>query len=60
MGNFQKEDLRKFVYIQKTLVVQSTKKEKGTEKKIKKTKEANLLPISKSGLIKGISSPLQT
>jgi hypothetical protein len=27
---------------------------------IKKTKEASLLLLSKSGLIKGISSPLQT
>lgn len=44
--------------IQKTLVEQPTKEEKETKKKIKKTKEANLLPISKSGLINGISSPL--
>ncbi len=48
------------MYIHKILAKQPTDKEKEVEKKIEKTKEANLLPISKSGLIKGISSPLQT
>jgi hypothetical protein len=47
------------VYIQKTLAEYPTKREKPTEKRIQ-TNEASLLPISPSGLIKGISIPLQT
>ncbi len=58
-GNFKYEDWRKFVSIQKTLAEYPTKREKPTEKRIK-TIEASLLPISPSGLIKGISIPLQT